>query len=94
MNKGVIGSMPTGQSFPHYMFLCIVYTTWLACRSGNHGLIAILKARGWRYFLLCLIDVEANVLTSVSHQFTSVASIQVRDLIVGVNRCNDGDVFF
>lgn len=79
MNKGINGSMPTGQNFPHYMFLCVVYTTWLACRSGNNGLISVLKARGWRYFLLCLIDAEANVLTSVSHQFTSVASIQVPD---------------
>lgn len=78
MNKGVSGSMPTGQSFPHYMLLCVVYTTWLACRGGNNGLITILKSRGLRYFLLCLIDVEANFLSSLAHQFTSITSIQVR----------------
>lgn len=79
MNKGTVGVLllPTGQSFPHYMLLCVIYTTWLACRGGNNGLISVLKTRGWRYFLLSLIDVQANTLISASHQFTTIASIQV-----------------
>ncbi|KAJ8922058.1 hypothetical protein NQ315_008699 [Exocentrus adspersus] len=69
--------LPTGQSFPHYMFLCAIYTSWLAFRRGDKGLISIIKARGWRYLLLCLIDVEANTLLSTAHQFTTLTSIQL-----------------
>ncbi|GLV43692.1 hypothetical protein CBL_06982 [Carabus blaptoides fortunei] len=77
MNKGTVGVLATGQTFPHYMLLCVIYTSWLACRSRNTGLIPVLKARGWRYFLLSLIDVQANTLLSASHQFTTIASIQL-----------------
>ncbi|XP_066248619.1 solute carrier family 35 member F2-like [Euwallacea similis] len=69
--------LPTGQSFPHYMFLCAIYTSWLAFRRGDRGLISIIKARGWRYLLLCIIDVEANTLMSTAHQFTTLTSIQL-----------------
>lgn len=69
--------LPTGQSFPHYMFLCAIYTSWLAFRRGNKGLISIIRARGWRYLLLCVIDVQANTLLSTAHQFTTLASVQV-----------------
>ncbi|CAH1176364.1 unnamed protein product [Phaedon cochleariae] len=69
--------LPTGQSFPHYMFLCAIYTSWLAFRRGDKGLISIIKARGWRYLLLCLIDVQANTLLSTAHQYTTLASVQL-----------------
>ncbi|KAK9701014.1 Solute carrier family 35 [Popillia japonica] len=69
--------LPTGQSFPHYMFLCAIYTSWLAFRRGDQGLIAIIKGRGWRYLLLCLIDVQANTLMSTAHQFTTLTCIQL-----------------
>lgn len=78
INTGGTYVLPTGQSFPHYMFLCAIYTSWLAFRRGEGGLISIIKARGWRYLLLCLIDVQANTLLSTSHQFTTLTSIQVR----------------
>lgn len=71
------GVLPTGQSFPHYMFLCAIYTSWLAFRRGEDGLIAIIKSRGWRYLLLCLIDVQANTLLSSAHQFTTLTSVQL-----------------
>lgn len=71
--------LPTGQNFPHYMSLFIIYTSWLAFRRGDGGLISILKARGWRYLLLCFIDVQANTLLSTAHQFTTLTSIQVGD---------------
>lgn len=68
---------PTSQSFPHYMFLCAIYTSWLAFRRGDKGLITIIKVRGWRHLLLCIIDVQANTLMSTAHQFTNIRSVQV-----------------
>lgn len=78
INSGSTQVVPTSQSFPHYMFLCAIYTSWLAFRRGDKGLITIIKVRGWRYLLLCLIDVQANTLMSTAHQFTTLTSIQVR----------------
>lgn len=78
INSGSTEVVPTSQSFPHYMFLCAIYTSWLAFRRGDKGLITIIKIRGWRYLLLCLIDVQANTLMSTAHQFTTLTSIQVR----------------
>lgn len=63
------------------MFLCAIYTSWLAFRRGEKGLISIIKARGWRYLLLCIIDVEANTLMSTAHQFTTLTSIQVSNSV-------------
>ncbi|XP_049820820.1 solute carrier family 35 member F2 isoform X2 [Aethina tumida] len=77
INSNPSSVQPTGQSFPHYMFLCAIYTSWLAFRRGDKGLISVIKARGWRYLLLCLIDVEANTLLSTAHQFTTLTSIQL-----------------
>lgn len=67
----------TGQNVPHYAMMCLVYTTWLSCRGVGNGLISVIRARGWRYLLLALIDVEACTLITSSHQYTSLASIQV-----------------
>lgn len=62
---------------PHYAMMCLVYTTWMSCRGAGNGLFSVLQARGWRYLLIALIDVEANTLITFSHQYTSLASIQV-----------------
>lgn len=77
INASAVSVLPTGQSFPHYMLLFVIYTSWLAFRKGDRGLISILKARGWRYLLLCLIDVQANTLMNTAHQFTTLTCIQV-----------------
>ncbi|KAK5649924.1 hypothetical protein RI129_000953 [Pyrocoelia pectoralis] len=77
INSSALLVLPTGQSFPHYMLLFVIYTSWLAFRKGERGLISILKARGWRYILLCLIDVQANTLMNTAHQFTTLSSIQL-----------------
>jgi len=66
-----------GQNLPHYVMMCLVYTTWMSCRGVGNGLISVIRARGWRYLLMALIDVEACTLITSSHQFTSLASIQV-----------------
>ncbi|VEN49337.1 unnamed protein product [Callosobruchus maculatus] len=50
---------------------------WLAFRRGDKGLISIIKVRGWRYLLLCLIDVQANTLLSTAHQYTTLTSVQL-----------------
>jgi len=86
LNSGSSDVLPTGQSFPHYMFLCAIYTSWLAFRRGEKGLISIIKARGWRYLLLCIIDVEANTLMSTAHQFTTLTSIQVSNSVKTFSR--------
>ncbi|CAH1967507.1 unnamed protein product [Acanthoscelides obtectus] len=77
INSNPTRVLPTGQSFPHYMFLCAIYTSWLAFRRGDKGLISIIKVRGWRYLLLCLIDVQANTLLSTAHQYTTLTSVQL-----------------
>ncbi|XP_025158710.1 solute carrier family 35 member F2 isoform X2 [Harpegnathos saltator] len=74
-------SLPTGQNLPHYVMMCLVYTTWMSCRGAGNGLISVIRARGWRYLLLALIDVEACTLITSSHQFTSLASIQLLDCV-------------
>ncbi|XP_029054538.1 solute carrier family 35 member F2 isoform X2 [Osmia lignaria lignaria] len=73
--------LPTGQNLPHYIMMCLVYTTWMSCRGVGNGLISVIRARGWRYLLLALIDVEACTLITSSHQFTSLASIQLLDCV-------------
>lgn len=78
IKSSTVSVLPTGQSFPHYMLLFVIYTSWLAFRKGDRGLISIIKARGWRYLLLCLIDVQANTLMNTAHQYTTLTSIQVR----------------
>nr|XP_031832645.1 solute carrier family 35 member F2-like [Nomia melanderi] len=72
-------ALPTAQNFPHYVMMCLVYTTWMSCRGKD--LISVLRARGLRYLLLALIDVEACTLVTSSHQFTSLASIQLLDCV-------------
>ncbi|KAJ8931458.1 hypothetical protein NQ314_015644 [Rhamnusium bicolor] len=43
----------------------------------NSSTTSVLPTGGWRYLLLCLIDVQANTLLSTAHQFTTLTSIQV-----------------
>jgi solute carrier family 35 protein F1/2 len=42
---------------------------------GN--VLEIFKERGWKYFVLGLIDVEANFLVVKAYQYTNLTSIQV-----------------
>lgn len=68
---------PTAQSFLNYAFLCLIFTSWLALKPADRGLIYVLKNRGWKYFALAAIDVEANYLVVKAFQYTSLTSIQV-----------------
>ncbi|VDP48419.1 unnamed protein product [Soboliphyme baturini] len=70
---------PTTQSFLTYFLLCFVYGTKLACRTSDIGLIDVFRSRGWKYFVLAFIDVEANFLLVKAYQHTSLASVQLLD---------------
>ncbi len=68
------------QSFLNYVLLCLVFTTWLACRRSDDGsIVTVLKRRGWKYLVLAFVDVEANYLIVKAYHYTTVTSVQVRD---------------
>ncbi|CAG2053529.1 unnamed protein product, partial [Timema podura] len=81
LNNKYLVVLPTGQNFLHYALLCIIYTTWLACRNGERGLVSVLRLRGWRYMLVALVDVEANYLLGMAYKFTTLTSIQLLDCV-------------
>ncbi|XP_064082131.1 solute carrier family 35 member F2-like isoform X3 [Macrobrachium nipponense] len=74
--------LPAAVSFINYVLLCLVYTTWLACRSGEGSLLRVVRTKGLKYFVLAAIDVEANYLVLRSYQYTSVTSVQLLDCFV------------
>lgn len=66
-----------GQSFFSYVLLSATFTFWLFWSIGRKSLPGVIKDRGWKYFFLALLDVEANYLVVKAYQFTSVTSVQV-----------------
>lgn len=76
-NRGV--HAPAAQSFTNYFLLCFVYCTALSCKTGEEGLLGVLRRRGLKYFLLALIDVEANYMIVSAYQFTNITSVQLLD---------------
>lgn len=74
-------NIPTGQSFLTYLLLSVTFTSWLCYSDGVKTIPKILKDRGWKYFLLAVIDVEANYLVIKAYQYTSVTSVQLLDCI-------------
>lgn len=77
ISRDILLHIPTGQNYLHYMLLCAVFTTILACRKGEKGLISVAKSRGYRYILIGFIDVQAKTLMATAHQFTTLSSIHV-----------------
>lgn len=67
------------QSFLNYVLLCLIFTTTLACRPGENGLLSVLKKRGWKYFFVAVADVEANYLVVQAYQYTTLTSVQLLD---------------
>ena len=59
------------------MLLCLLFTTWLACRSGEEGIAVVLRRRGWKYVILAAFDVEANYLVVKAYNYTTLTSITV-----------------
>ncbi|CAL4125532.1 unnamed protein product, partial [Meganyctiphanes norvegica] len=82
LNKTYHLNLPAAVGFINYVLLCLVYTTWLACRSGERSLLHVLKARGILYAVVALVDVEANYLVLKAYQYTSVISVQLLDCFV------------
>ena len=59
------------------MLLCFIYAPWLMCRRGERSLFRVIQLRGHKYFLLALVDVQANYLVLRAYEYTSVTSVQV-----------------
>ena len=38
--------------------LAFVYGTVLVFRNGDHNFLSVMRNRGWKYFILALVDVE------------------------------------
>uniref|UniRef100_A0AC34QRG0 Solute carrier family 35 member F1 n=1 Tax=Panagrolaimus sp. JU765 TaxID=591449 RepID=A0AC34QRG0_9BILA len=72
-------SAPAAQNFLNYFFLAFVYGIVLIFRNGEHNLISVMRIRGWKYFILAFIDVEANYIAVYAYQFTYLTSIQLLD---------------
>ncbi|XP_069825860.1 solute carrier family 35 member F2 isoform X2 [Dendropsophus ebraccatus] len=72
---------PMLQSFINYCLLFLVYTVWLALRSGENGLLHILRNKWWKYLLLAIVDVEANYSIVKAYQFTTITSVQLLDCV-------------
>uniref|UniRef100_A0A0M3KAX4 Solute carrier family 35 member F1 n=1 Tax=Anisakis simplex TaxID=6269 RepID=A0A0M3KAX4_ANISI len=70
---------PAAQSFLNYFFLCSFYGTILVFKTGDNSLLPVIRKRGWKYFVLSLIDVEANYFIVYAYQFTNLTSIQLLD---------------
>lgn len=73
--------MFAAQSFLNYALLLLVFTTMLSCRRGEGNILTVLKQRGWKYFLLGLVDVESNYLVVKAYHYTTVTSVQVNIII-------------
>ncbi|XP_063061112.1 solute carrier family 35 member F2 [Engraulis encrasicolus] len=73
---------PMLQSFLNYSLLCLTYTSLLICRRGDGNILQILKQKWWKYFLLGLVDVEANYTVVKAYQYTTLTSIQLLDCFV------------
>ncbi|XP_003370953.1 solute carrier family 35 member F1 [Trichinella spiralis] len=71
---------PTAQSFSTYFFLALVYGSILAFQSSDANLVEVFRSRGWRYFILAFIDVEATFLMDKAYSYTSLASVLARSI--------------
>ncbi|KAM5180347.1 solute carrier family 35 member F2-like [Mantella aurantiaca] len=72
---------PMLQNFINYCLLFMVYTVWLAFRSGENGLLHIVRHKWWKYLLLGIVDVEANYSIVKAYQFTTLTSVQLLDCV-------------
>uniref|UniRef100_A0A0N4ZUC0 EamA domain-containing protein n=1 Tax=Parastrongyloides trichosuri TaxID=131310 RepID=A0A0N4ZUC0_PARTI len=73
---------PMAQSFLNYFFLSFIYGLSLIFSNGSESFVDIIKDRGWKYFLLAIVDVEANYLIVWAYQFTNLTSVQLLDCSV------------
>ncbi|KAG2324746.1 hypothetical protein Bca52824_007474 [Brassica carinata] len=64
---------PTSQSFLGYLLLATVYGSIMLYRRP------VIKAKWYHYFLLALVNVEANCLVVKAFQYTSMTSVMLLD---------------
>ncbi|XP_077250656.1 uncharacterized protein LOC143890033 isoform X2 [Tasmannia lanceolata] len=64
---------PTSQSFLNYVLLAIVYGSILIHRKKA------LQIKWYYYFMLAIVDVEANFLVVKAYQYTSLTSVMLLD---------------
>ncbi|XP_061916683.1 solute carrier family 35 member F2-like [Entelurus aequoreus] len=73
---------PMLQSFLNYVLLSATYAPMLLCRPGAGNLFQIARSRWFQYFLLGLVDVEANYAVVRAYQYTTLTSVQLLDCFV------------
>lgn len=62
-----------------YFLLGVVYTGSYIYQKGFKSWLELQRKRGWRYFLLALVDVEANYLMVKAFSMTSMLSVMLLD---------------
>ncbi|XP_010413719.1 PREDICTED: solute carrier family 35 member F1-like [Camelina sativa] len=69
--KGI--NVPTSQTFLNYVLLAIIYGGIMLYRRPE------IKVKWYYYFLLAIVDVEANFLVVKAYQYTSLTSVMLLD---------------
>ncbi|XP_063806757.1 solute carrier family 35 member F2 [Pseudophryne corroboree] len=50
-------------------------------KTGENGLLYIVRHKWWKYILLAIVDVEANYSIVKAYQFTTITSVQLLDCV-------------
>ncbi|EOA25306.1 hypothetical protein CARUB_v10018620mg [Capsella rubella] len=66
-------NVPTSQTFLNYVLLAIIYGGMMLYRRSE------IKIKWYYYFLLALVDVEANFLVVKAYQYSSLTSVMLLD---------------
>ncbi|XP_077468416.1 solute carrier family 35 member F2-like isoform X3 [Stigmatopora argus] len=77
LSSGLGVDAPLLQSVLHYGLLAVSYTPAMFCRTGPDGVYQMGRRRWLQYFLLGLVDVEANYAVVKAYQYTTLTSVQV-----------------
>ena len=70
-------SIPGFQSFPNYLLLNLVYTSYTLYKYGLRGYWDLLRTRGWRYLIYAFLDVQGNYFVVLAYRYTTVISAQL-----------------
>ncbi|XP_077468414.1 solute carrier family 35 member F2-like isoform X2 [Stigmatopora argus] len=82
LSSGLGVDAPLLQSVLHYGLLAVSYTPAMFCRTGPDGVYQMGRRRWLQYFLLGLVDVEANYAVVKAYQYTTLTSVQLLDCFV------------
>lgn len=75
--SGNISGLSAALIFPTYVMMFIIFIPFLACRGGENSLLNVVRGRGFKYFVVAAIDVEANYLIIHAYKYTTLPSVQV-----------------